>query len=338
MSRYCKKCNEDHLISEFQLGQVPYKLSDGTIKLYPAYRCKRFVKANKNKEKEKQYREENKEAIRIQKKGYREKNIDAIKERDKKYYEKNSSELNKYRSEYQKEHSEEIKIKLEKRLKTTEGTLTNLINRRNEYNKKHGQPCDIDIEYLKLLIETQNSKCIYCQHSLEIMYKCDKLNQISVDRICSDRLYSKDNISITCLFCNLAKNEMEDSMFKKFIEALRGNQYKFEFIEKKDAINKAVKSARESDKRRKFNLDNTITITQAKELLIKQSYKCAISGLEFINVKGTKCPFQISIDRIDNTKGHTLENSQLICLSINYGKLDKNNDDTIKYVKEIMES
>ncbi|AYV78339.1 MAG: hypothetical protein Edafosvirus10_14 [Edafosvirus sp.] len=45
----------------------------------------------------------------------------------------------------------------------------------------------------------------------------------------------------------------------------------------------------------------------------------------------------MSVDRIDNTKGHTLENCQLVCMAINLGKLNKSNEDMIKYIKEIRE-
>ncbi len=188
------------------------------------------------------------------------------------------------------------------------------------------------------MIQNQNSKCIYCSHDLEITCGNKTLAQVSIDRKDSSKIYSKDNICISCLFCNLAKNDMDESIYKNFIASLRGQTYDFDHIENKNILSKKVGDSRVFDKKKNFNLDDTITTNQAKELLIKQNNRCAMSGLEFINSKGSRSPWKVSIDRIDNNKGHTLENSQLILISINYGKSINTNDDTIKYVKEIMES
>lgn len=70
--------------------------------------------------------------------------------------------------------------------------------------------------------------------------------------------------------------------------------------------------------------DNTLTIENLKSLWDKQNGICAITGLKMIlpettastNV-GPKC---VSIDRIDNTKGYTFENIQLVCYSANLAR------------------
>ncbi len=374
MSRYCKNCKVEHLISEFLVIKSKSKLVDGSTKINLTYRCKKYVNSvrkiyhEKNKEKlkehEKQYNEQNKEKIKERHKRYNEKNSEKIKEYSKQYNENNSEKIKEQSKQYKEKNSEKLKeqskqyseinkeIIKEKYVKnskvinerkfvkkqTYEGTLQNLVKYRKDYNKKRGQTCDIDVAYIKLLLENQNSKCIYCNHNLEIMHKSGKYEQISVDRVDSSKLYSKDNIHISCVFCNHAKNDMDDLMYKTFIGILRGNKFDSEYTEQKNAMCKLVHACRNGDKKKNLNLENTITLAQARELLVKQNNRCAISGVEFVNSNDKRFALRMSIDRKDNTKGHTLDNCQFILLAINYGKSNKTNDEAIQYVKEIMES
>ena len=79
---------------------------------------------------------------------------------------------------------------------------------------------------------------------------------------------------------------------------------------------------------------NKLTIEDLKLLWDKQSGKCAITGLKMIlpettastNV-GPKC---VSIDRVDNTKGYTIDNIQLVCYSANLAR----NSFTIQTIQE----
>jgi hypothetical protein len=309
------------------------KLSDGTIKTYQVYRCKIFVK-----EEQKIYTEKNKDKILKNKKEYHANNKEKHAENTKLYRKENDAEIKKSKKEYYATNGKEIRANNLIKKQTIEGTLTNLVNKRREYNKKHGQTCDVDVAYLKLLIENQNSKCIYCKHELKIMFKSNELSQISVDRIDSSKLYSKDNIYVCCLFCNLAKNDMDESLYKKFIGVLCGEKHEFEHTEQKDIISRITNACKNGDRAKNFNLEETITIDQVRELLVKQNNKCAISGIQLNLAKERSHPCKISVDRINNSLGHTLENCQIVSLAIQRGKLDKNNDDTIKYVKEIMES
>ncbi len=221
---------------------------------------------------------------------------------------------------------------------TVDGMINHLVNGKKKHNKSFGQPCDLDAEYLKLLIKNQNSKCIYCCHNLIIMSNTNKFNQISIDRIDSNRLYFKDNIQITCLFCNYGKNDSSDSAYKQFIGALKGTQINFEYTEKKYVITTLANTCRKLDRRKNFNLDNTIKSAQIKELLLKQNNKCAISGISFVNSAERNFPLCMSVDRLNSALGHTFENCQIVCLAVNYAKLNKSNDETIQYIKEIMQS
>ena len=73
---------------------------------------------------------------------------------------------------------------------------------------------------------------------------------------------------------------------------------------------------------RKYKSD--LTLDNLKLIWEKQNGKCAITGLQMIlpettsstNV-GPKC---VSIDRIDNSKGYSIDNIQLVCYSANLAR------------------
>ncbi len=336
MSRHCKTCNEEHPLEDFRKINDKYTSASGVTTIRIAYRCKKNLYNDKNKAKrredDKLYRAKNKD----KKKAYDDSHRELLHKSSKKYYDNNTEVIRQKAKIHSAKDSTKIKKKIKKQ--TVDGTLQNLVRQKRYYNKKLGQPCDFDAEYIKLLIQNQNSKCIYCDHDLDVTCGDKTHAQVSIDRRDSSKIYSKDNIVISCLFCNFAKNDIDEDMYKKFIGSLRGNIPDLEYVENKTIISKRIGDCKAHDKKKNFSTENIITIAQVKELLVKQNNKCAISGLEFINSKGPKGPWKLSIDRLDGTKGHTFENCQLVLCSINLGKSDKTNDETIQYVREIMQT
>lgn len=87
---------------------------------------------------------------------------------------------------------------------------------------------------------------------------------------------------------------------------------------------------------KKRNLEFNITAKDIQELYDKQDGKCALSG---INLTLCRCNDKIndlqnaSIDRIDNQKGYTLDNIQLIHKRLNRIKSVLNNDEFIYWCK-----
>jgi len=274
----------------------------------------------------KKYYENNKEIFAVKSKKYRDDNRTQILEDKKKYYHENKIEINNQK-------------KLNKQ--TEEGCLNNLIHQTKQRNKKLNidEPYDIDIEYLYQLIKDQESKCIYCKHKLIIKQNSNELSQISIDRILSSLSYKKSNIQLICLFCNLAKSESSHDIYDEFIDVLT-NKREFDNTNvkiNKNIISQLVSTCRKYDIKKEYDLKNIISTTQIRELLKKQNNKCLLTGINFVNATTKFFPYKMSVDRIDNTKGHTLENCQLVCMAINLGKLNKSNEDMIKYIKEIRE-
>jgi hypothetical protein len=65
-----------------------------------------------------------------------------------------------------------------------------------------------------------------------------------------------------------------------------------------------------------FGRKGTITFESILDLILRQNGRCAVSGVP-LQLKQTN-EFAISIDRIDNTKPHDIENVRLVCKEFNY--------------------
>jgi hypothetical protein len=77
-----------------------------------------------------------------------------------------------------------------------------------------------------------------------------------------------------------------------------------------------ITTARSQDRKdgRENNLDKSFIM----DLLTRQNYKCAVTGIPLTHTPDDLA--SASIDRIDSSKGHTKENVQLVCKFYNMGK------------------
>ncbi len=89
---------------------------------------------------------------------------------------------------------------------------------------------------------------------------------------------------------------------------------------------KSYSAWKSSAKRRGINWK--ITKQQMEDVFKKQNGKCALSGMEMIPRKNT--PYRPSIDRIDSTKGYSIDNIQFVCSMVNVMKNKFNEKDFIK--------
>lgn len=89
--------------------------------------------------------------------------------------------------------------------------------------------------------------------------------------------------------------------------------------------NQIVKGA----KKRKYKIE--ITIKEAWEQVLKQNKKCAISGLDLVfKTFGRDKNHNASLDRIDSSKGYTLNNIQWVHKDLNIMKQSYSNEYFIK--------
>jgi predicted nucleic acid-binding Zn-ribbon protein len=94
------------------------------------------------------------------------------------------------------------------------------------------------------------------------------------------------------------------------------------------------------NKAKERNLEFSITIEDIDNLYEKQNKKCSLTGLDisfnsgqnnYIKIRGNA-----SIDRIDNNKGYTVENIQILDKDINFMKRDFTQDKFITLCKMVV--
>lgn len=89
----------------------------------------------------------------------------------------------------------------------------------------------------------------------------------------------------------------------------------------------------------KTNINFNITLDYIKELWYKQKGICALSGIPMTYLlKEGRIPTNVSIDKIDRTKGYTIDNIQLVCMACNQIKSDLTEEEMYNFCKKIVET
>ena len=107
-------------------------------------------------------------------------------------------------------------------------------------------------------------------------------------------------------------------------------------------INKLYLSTKHNHHKRHKKLTFQITENDLKQIYIKQEGKCNLSGIHmtYIGYQGTDSHKQnkwnISVDRIDSTKGYTVNNIQLLCGIVNKMKTDMNDNELLILCNNIL--
>ena len=84
------------------------------------------------------------------------------------------------------------------------------------------------------------------------------------------------------------------------------------------------------------NLGFNITMEYIWDLFLKQNKKCAISGIELKFKSYTKKPDgTASLDRIDSSKGYTIDNVQWVHKDVNYMKQSMENQEFLNWISLI---
>lgn len=334
---YCDKCNANHKENDFYINNNKSKLSNGEYKVYPVYRCKKYFLAQRKEycqnnitkilEHKKQYYKENKEIISKKAIIYREKNNKEIKENKKIYYEKNKESMEERNKIYRRSNY---------------GFMNRIISRFTRDDKKKGYECDITYEFLKELLEKQQDKCFLCNVSLAIDGQKLTLSQPSLDRVNNNLGHTKENVNWVCFFCNHSKNINSYEDYKNFIDLILGknikkiyNKYEKNNEEYKHFVLRLIHGCKGSDKLKNKNTENLITKNEILDLIKKQNNKCKITGLKLINTKRNYFLLKPSVDRIDNSKPHILDNCQIVCLGIQLGKVKFSDEEVTEHIEKI---
>ena len=79
---------------------------------------------------------------------------------------------------------------------------------------------DIDIDFLIKLWEAQDGKCVITGY--QMVYPECTLFSVSIDRIDSDKGYTKDNVQLVCQGINFAKNKYTNTEILEFWNFRKG--------------------------------------------------------------------------------------------------------------------
>lgn len=212
----------------------------------------------------------------------------------------------------------------------TNNFFNNLIYNCKRKQRTRNLQCDINIEDLKKLYNYQNKKCYYCNVVLNTVIGNKSCDQISIDRKDSNQGYIKNNIVLTCLFCNYAKNISSVEHFKNFINTIKNGDYHNDnLIYDKYWVRKLYNLIIQRD------INTDITQGWIQNQIIKQNYLCYHSGLKMIITETSRYPFKPSIERLNNNISYKKDNCVLVCLGINYGRSNNQIEELQKHLKKI---
>lgn len=176
---------------------------------------------------------------------------------------------------------------------------------------------------------------------------------ISIDRIDSSIGYTKSNVRLVCAIVNLIAWTLSDeelylicssiyyesinSTVRSFNKYMDSESLSIFFNNGKDYqpnpdkldkyISKKISNVKGNAKSR--NLSNDLTLDQVRDVFKKQGGKCRFTGKDL--TLGTNKMTDMSIDRINSSKGYTKYNIQLVCSVINNMKSDLPDRKFIEY-------
>ncbi len=156
------------------------------------------------------------------------------------------------------------------------------------------------------------------------LYICSSCKQYKKSNNYSKNKHNKlrDGLSYVCKNCYSTiynKNRIEKAIVNKldYILKMRLNDSK--------------------QRAKKRNIYNDIIIDDLYELWNIQNGKCAISGIELTTESyNGRVNTNVSIDRIDSTKGYTKLNIQLVCSAVNMMKGTLATDELIFFCENIL--
>ena len=159
-------------------------------------------------------------------KKYNREHKEYFKQKNNEYYQKNllnDIEYNRKRYNFYKEKYLESR---DASLRTIRGRLYNIFDAARSRTKKGSLIFEITLEDVLKIYEIQKGSCALTN----IEFSLDRLGRKSknpfapsLDRIDSDKGYTKENIRLVCVIVNLALNNFGDNAFDKMCRAYINN-------------------------------------------------------------------------------------------------------------------
>lgn len=92
------------------------------------------------------------------------------------------------------------------------------------------------------------------------------------------------------------------------------------------------------DRSKRHTVDFSLSLEELENLWQEQNGTCALSGIKMTyELQNGRTPTNVSIDRIDQSKGYTAGNIQLVCMACNQIKSDLSEEEMYHFCKKIVE-
>jgi hypothetical protein len=88
-------------------------------------------------------------------------------------------------------------------------------------SKLIGIACEIDLQYIEFLYNSQKGKCFWSGVPLLLVDDPKHPQKPSLDRLDNSKGYQKDNVVLTCFSMNFARNVNDFDTFSNFIKILK---------------------------------------------------------------------------------------------------------------------
>lgn len=156
-------------------------------------------------EKDRIYREQNKESIKLAKREYRRTNLEKVKKANKTYYESNKEKIAEKTKEYRENNKEYLKEQKAEYYRSFVGRLVSK-NARSTRRALKNSTSDgtVTKNYLDTLLTIQNNKCYYCENLLDLSAN----GNVHLDHyipLSKGGKHSCGNVVWSCSTCNLKK-------------------------------------------------------------------------------------------------------------------------------------
>lgn len=198
-------------------------------------------------------------------------------------------------------------------------------------DKRNSRECDITRDFVLGMLERQDYRCKLSGISLTHM---KSLDDMSIDRIDNNFGHTRNNIQLICRGLNIAKNRHTNEDIVEFLDCLCGKRRFVPDKTSRDYISSIRRNNHQRDKGKGINCN--LTTDMIIEMFERQNGLCVLSGLP-IACYQHPC-FSVSIDRIDNSIGHNMNNIQLVLKCINRAKSKFSNDQVIEWLDNIRRS
>jgi len=144
----------------------------------------------------------------------------------KKYYEENKQKIINNVNKWRKENHKKFRDNDNKRWKSInfKNNIKYIYRVIKQNSKRKNRDVLINIDDFIEWYSNQEKKCFYCGIDNESIIKCG-FSRFQIDRVNNDLPYSKDNIVLSCNYCNKTKSNIlnkEEMLFigKKIIKKL----------------------------------------------------------------------------------------------------------------------